>query len=139
MKTAQQSAEKFGRRGSEASSDYLEGAKSTQKDQAAAAIAASEIMKSALMEALNRGAHIKGLQKSGKAGWLKGVTEKGADRFGTGILSSVGKYAQNSAVYDGARNAASALPRGKRGSEANFSRSKAVGQALNAVRIGSSK
>lgn len=137
MKSAQQSAEKFARRGGEASEDYKKGVAETSKDQAAAAIAAAEIHKAATIEALNAGRYAKGLQKSGKAGWQKGVAEKGGERFGPGVLASMGKYAANSAPYDSARNAAASLPRGKRGSEANFSRSKAVGQALNKVRVGS--
>jgi len=75
--------------------------------------------------------------KSGKAGWLKGVKkEKGANRFAEGVASGATKYATNSGKYDSARTAADSLPRGPKGSEANFARSKAVGQALRRMKVG---
>jgi len=136
MKSAAQSAQKFVERASVASGDYVEGAQSTQKDQAAAAIAAAPNYQAGVQAAIARGAYQKGLSESGKAGWLKGVTEKGAERFASGVASGASKYATNSGKYDGARGAAASLPRGPKGSEANFARSKAVGMALRKQKTG---
>lgn len=136
MKTASQSQAKFVERASAASGDYVSGAQQTSKDQSAAAIAAAPNYAAGVQAAITRGAYAKGLQKSGKAGWLKGVTEKGANRFAEGVSSGAAKYAQNSGVYDSARGAATSLPRGPKGSEQNFARSKAVGQALRALKVG---
>lgn len=137
MKSASQSAQKFVERAGAASQDYVEGARTTNKDQAAAAIAAAPNYVAGVQAAITRGAYAKGLQTSGKAAWLKGVTEKGANRFADGVASGAQKYAANSGKYDGARNAAASLPRGPKGSEQNFSRAKAVGQALRAAKVGS--
>lgn len=136
MKSASQSAQKFVERAGAASGDYVSGAQGTSKDQAAAAIAAAPNYAAGVQAAITRGAYAKGLQASGKAGWLKGVTEKGANRFAEGVASGSGKYATNSGRYDSARNAASSLPRGPKGSEQNFARAKAVGQALRAAKVG---
>lgn len=136
MKSASQSAQKFVERAGAASGDYVSGAQSTNKDQAAAAIAGKENWKAGIQAAITAGRYEKGLQESGKSGWLKGVTEKGANRFAEGVSSGANKYATNSGKYDGARNAAASLPRGPKGSEQNFARSKAVGQALRKAKIG---
>ena len=136
MKTASQSAQKFVERASAASGDYVSGAQTSTKDQAAAAIAGKANYVAGVQAAITAGRYEKGLQASGKAGWLKGVTEKGANRFAEGVASGSSKYATNSAKYDSARSAADSLPRGPKGSEANFARAKAVGQALRKQKIG---
>lgn len=136
MKSAAESASKFVERAGAASQDYVQGAQSTNKDQAAAAIAGKANWAAGVQAAITSGRYEKGLQASGKSGWLKGVTEKGAERFAGGVASGASKYASNSGKYDGARGAAASLPRGPKGSEQNFSRSKAVGQALRKMKVG---
>jgi len=136
MKSAQQSAQKFVERASGASGDYVAGAQQTSKDQSALAIAAKSIYAQAVQASISRDAYAKGLQKSGKSGWLAGVTSKGGERFAGGVSASSGKYAQNSARYDGARNAAASLPRGMKGSEVNLARVKAVVGALRVAKTG---
>lgn len=136
MKSAAESSQKFVERASNASQDYLKGAQETTKDQSAAAIAAKGNYAAGVQAAITAGRYEKGLQTSGKAGWLRGVQEKGAERFAGGVASGASKYATNSGKYDSARNAASALPRGPKGSEQNYSRSKAVGTALRKMKTG---
>lgn len=135
-KSASEVAQKYVERAGAASGDYVEGAQSTTKDQAAAAIAAKGNYAAGVQAAITAGRYEKGLQKSGKSGWLRGVTEKGANRFAEGVASGAGNYATESGKYDGARSAANSLPRGPKGSEANFARSKAVGQALRKQKVG---
>lgn len=135
-KSAQSVAAKFAERASAATGDYLKGAQETSKDQAAAAVAAADIYKQAVTQAANDGRYAKGLQKSGKAGWLAGVTGKGVNRFGEGVSQAAPKYATNSAKFDTARNAAASLPRGLKGSPANLSRVSAVVAAQIAAKKG---
>lgn len=137
MKTAQSVAQKFVDRASAASQDYVQGAASTTKDQAAAAAAAKEIYKQALTASFGRDSYAKGLQKSGKQGWLKGVQDKGSARYAGGIAASAAKYAQESGRFDTARNAAAGMPRGLKGSETNLARVKAVVSALRTAKTGS--
>lgn len=136
-KSAQSVAEKFVTRAGAASGDYVSGAEQTSKDQAASAIAAKTIYQQALTASFTRGAFEKGLQRSGKGGWLRGVTVKGSERFASGVAASAGKYAQNSGRYDSARNAASGLPRGMKGSPTNLARVSAVVSALRTAKTGS--
>lgn len=136
MKTASASAGKYVERAGAASGDYKSGAESTSKDQAAAAIAGKQNWAAALQAAITAGRYEKGLQASGKQAWLKCVQEKGANRYAEGVASGASKYATNSGKYDSARSAADSLPRGTKGSEANFARAKAVGQALRRAKVG---
>lgn len=136
MKTASQSGAKFVERAGAASGDYVEGAKLTNKDQSAAAIAGKANYVTGIQQSIADGRYEKGLQESGKAGWLKGVTEKGANRFAEGVASGQAKYVTNSGKYDSARSAADSMPRGPKGSEGNYARAKAVGQALRKQKLG---
>lgn len=136
MKTAQQVAEKFVNRASAASGDYVDGARTTTKDQNAAAIAAAELHKQATTAALNEGRFAAGLRKAGKQKWLDGVQKKGGNRYGEGVAASAPSYATESARYDGARAAASSLPRGIKGSPQNLQRVAAVVAAQIKVKTG---
>jgi len=138
MKTASTAASKWQNKAGMASSDYLEGAQSTDKDQAARAIAAKSNYVAGIQDSISRDSYAKGLQKSGKQGWLSGVQEKGAQNYSTGISadSSRQKYVENSGKYDNARKAADALPRGPRGSAQNLNRVTAVANALRAAKVG---
>ena len=137
MKSASESVVKWQRRAGEAAPDYLTGAEGTDKDQSARAIAAKEIYKSALTASFGRDSYSKGLVKSGKAGWLDGVRQKGSQNYGTGVSSAGAgnKYVTNSSRYDTARKAADSLPRGPKGSPANLARVTAVVTALRAIKV----
>ena len=138
MKTASQAGMKWATRAGGASTDYGEGARTTDKDQAAKAIAAKAIYQQALTESFGRDAYAKGLSKSGKAGWLRGVEEKGITNFATGVTSpgALAKYQAESAKYDGARRASDSIARGPRGSAQNINRVTAVVNALRAAKVG---
>lgn len=119
-----------------ASGDYLEGAKTTDKDQSQRAIASKELYKAALQESFTRDAFAKGLQKSGKAGWIAGIEEKGQTNYLTGVSAdkSRSRYVENSSKFDSARKAADAMPRGPKGSAQNIAKVTAVVNALRAVK-----
>lgn len=138
-KNAQAVAEKFVNRAGAASGDYVSGSEQTTKDQSSAAIAAKAIYQQALTASFARGSFEKGLAKSGKSGWLNGVRSKGSERFASGVAASAGKYAQESGKYDGARNAASSLPRGLKGSATNLARVSAVVNALRTAKTGAAQ
>lgn len=136
MKSAAQSAEKYASRASAASGDYVTGAQSTTKDQAQAGVAAAAIYAQATQKAITDGRYAAGLQKAGKSKWLKGITEKGGNRYGEGVSQAAPAYAQESARFDSARGAAAALPRGIKGSPQNLQRVQAVVAAQIAAKSG---
>lgn len=138
MKSASTSALKWQQNSGGKGVALLEGVKNSDKDQAAAAIAAKQIYQQALQESFTKDAFAKGLQKSGKAGHLRGVEEKGVANYDTGILAESSKtsYATESGKYDSARGAAKGMIRGGKGSAVNMQRVTAVVTALRAVKIG---
>lgn len=137
-KTANIAVGKWQQRAANASTDYTEGARTTDKDQAQRAIAAKGIYQQGLQESFARGSYEKGLQRSGKAGWIAGVEQKGGQNYGTGVSSDIArsKYVTNSSKYDSARKAADSLPRGPRGSAANLNRVAAVANAMRSIKVG---
>lgn len=138
MKPASTAVLKWQSRTGVASGDYVEGARTTDKDQAQRAIASKEVYKSALAESFTRDSYAKGLTKSGKAGWLKGVEEKGQQNYLTGVASDVArnKYVTESSRYDSARRASDTMLRGQKGSQQNIQKVIAVVNALRAVKVG---
>ena len=138
MKTASQSSGKWQSNSQSGANNYVRGAQETTKDQAALAIAAKANWKAGLDAAVAAGSFEKGLQRSGKSGWIAGVTEKGAANYGTGVgaAASATKYATNSGKYDSARGAAASVARGPKGSAGNLQRVAAVMAAERAVKIG---
>lgn len=137
-KSAQQSAQKWVERAAVAGSDYVRGATETTKDQAALAIAAAGNYKTGVIEAANAGRFEAGVRKAGKQKWLDGVTRKGEARFADGVANATDAYTSESARFDTARNAASNLPRGPKGSAGNLQRVSAVVNALRSVKTGKS-
>lgn len=138
MKTASQVGSKWQTKAGSSISDYLSGVRSTQKDQAAAAIAAKGNWKAGLDAAVSGGLYEKGLQRSGSAGWKAGVEQKGSANYGTGVsaAASLTKYTENSGKYDSARQAAASVARGPKGSQGNLQRVAAVVTAERAVKLG---
>lgn len=134
-KSAAEVSQKWANRAGAASSDYASGVQTTTKDQAGRAIAAKAIYQTALQESFARDAYAKGLQKAGTAKWKTKASEIGSLRYGSGVSAAVNDYATNSGIYDNARKAADALPRGVKGSETNLARVKAVTTALRAEKV----
>ena len=128
--------QKYSDRAAAASTDYVEGARSTTRSQSAAAIAGAGNWAAGLQAAIAGKRYEAGLRASGDEGWRRGVEEKGAVRYAGGVASGANKYAQNSGKFDSARGAANGLPRGPKGSEQNYQRSKTVGMALRKLKLG---
>lgn len=138
MKTASSSSTKWAQRAANAGQAYLTGAQDTTKDQATAAIAAKANWKAGIDAAVANDSFAKGLGRSGKAGWLAGVQQKGSANYATGVGTQLArsKYEANSGKYDTARGAASSITRGPKGSAGNLQRVSAVVTALRTVKAG---
>lgn len=137
-KLASVSGPKWAAKAGMAGADYLSGAQTTSKDQAAAAIAAKANWQAGLQAAFSNDSFSKGLQASGKQGWLNGVQQKGEANYTQGVTApaSLQKYTTNSGRYDSARGAASSVARGLKGSPQNLQRVAAVVNALRAAKLG---
>jgi hypothetical protein len=86
-------AAKWAQRASQAQADYVRGAETTDKDPSALAIAALPRYLQRVQEAFNSGKTANALRRSGKAGWLQGITSKGAANYATGVSAAQDKFA----------------------------------------------
>ncbi len=132
MPTVRNNPEKWASRSSGAGAEYASGVRAPRRSQSAAAIAAKENWKAGVTLAASEGRFEKGLQKSGDAKWLKGATEKGEQRFTSGVLSAQQEYAAGFAPFASALGSLTLAPRGPKGT--NYGRVQAVGEALRAAK-----
>ncbi len=85
---AAEAFEKYKRNVAAAGPAYIKGAQTTKKDPVANAIRSKDAMRQKTIEAIDSGSWEAGLQRSGKAGWLKGIQDKGAARLAEGAAKS---------------------------------------------------
>lgn len=94
LPSAQQVAAKWAQRAGAAAQDYVNGAQQTDKDPTALAIAAIPRMRAQVLAAIDTGKVAAGLRRSGKQGWLDGITSKGASNYSSGVSAAQGKVEQ---------------------------------------------
>jgi len=125
------SAEKFQRRASQAGQDYEDGVSSvSDSDQANATLDAADNWTQGVQDAISEGRFQSGVQDSTKS-WQEESLETGSTRFTQGASTAGPTWSANFQEYADTLEALSLQPRGPRGSEANYQRSRAVGEALN--------
>lgn len=86
-------AASWAQNGAASSSKWLANANATTVDPTALAIAAGPKYLQNVQAAYQQGRYQRGLQRSGKAGWLAGINGKGAGNFSNGITQSEQKFA----------------------------------------------
>lgn len=94
LPSSQQVAQKWAQRAGAAAQDYVNGAQQTDKDPTALAIQAIPRMRARVLEAIDTGKVAAGLRRSGKQGWLEGITSKGASNYSSGVSAAQGKVEQ---------------------------------------------
>lgn len=94
LPTATEVAQKWTQRTSAAAQDYVQGAQRTDKDPTQLAIAAIPRMRQQVLAAIDSGKVASGLRRSGKQGWLDGITSKGATNFASGVSAATSKVEQ---------------------------------------------
>lgn len=134
MPSTNDAAEKFGRRGSQASQDFQTGVENSSDSQwQDGSVSAEQNWESGIQEAIGNNAFRKGVQNP-DASWQQRTLELGTQRFGQGVQASTDKYASAVGPFFDALEALTLEPRGPRGSSQNFQRSQRVGQRLHEVR-----
>jgi hypothetical protein len=125
------SAEKFQRRASQAGQDFQDGVSEvSDSDQANATLEAADNWTQGVQDAISEGRFQSGVQDSTKS-WQEETLEVGASRFTQGASQAGDTWRAEFQEYADTLESLSLQPRGPRGSEANFQRSRAVGEALN--------
>jgi len=132
----QDSAAKFERRAGQAGQDYESGVSEvSDQDQQNATIDAIDNWEQGVQDAINEGRFEAGVRNPNKS-WQTAALETGSTRFTQGASNAGDTWTQGFQVYADTLESLSLQPRGARGSEANFQRSRAVGEALHNERQG---
>lgn len=132
--SASDAAEKFGRRGSQASQDFQTGVENaSDQDWSDGTLGATDNWSQGVQDAIANNAFENGVRNTGVS-WQQRTLELGTQRFSQGVQASTGKYESAVQPFFDALEALSLSPRGPRGSEQNFQRSQAVGRRLHEVR-----
>ncbi len=134
--TGERAAAKWVRRAAGASQDYADGVRTTGKSWQAAATAASPLWQQAVTDPKAKGRFEKNVARAGDTEWKRGVEEKGAARYPSGVSASERKYGERIAPVLSAIAAVEIPNRGLPASDQNFQRSRLIGQALNRLRVG---
>jgi hypothetical protein len=89
--TGSAGAQKWATNSANAAQAYVTGSQNTTKDPTALAAAAAQKWYNNVSAAFQAGTFQSGLARAGKAGWLAGVTGKGAANFTTGVNAALSK------------------------------------------------
>lgn len=118
-----------------ASESYVKGAENPRIPWAQATADGEANWKAGVNEAATKGTFAKGVKKAGDAAWLKGIKEKGAQRFASGVALAEDKYNAGIAPYLDVLKGMNLTKRGKKGDPTNINRVSQVAQALHAKKL----
>jgi hypothetical protein len=124
---------KYARNAGGATGSYEEGVNFPRRSQSEAAIAATGTYEQAVQEAITDGRFQRGVAAAGDAKWKQGAVSKGKARYAGGVAAGVDEWARNTAPILAAIAAVDLGPRGVKGSEENFARSRKVAVAAAAA------
>lgn len=130
IKPLGQSAEKWARRSSAATSDYSTGVANPRKPWQAAALAGEKNYEQGVTASIGRKAFSKGVRKAGDAGWQAGAMQKGTGRFAEGVSLATGKWTEGFGPYQTVLAGLTLPDRGPKGSAGNLTRVNLVATAL---------
>lgn len=112
---------------------YESGVRTTAKDWAGSAVAATSAYDAGVTEAIGRGAYADGVSKRGTSGWREATLAK-KERWGAGVRLGEPNYVAGFAPFRGVIESVTLPPKGPRGDPGNYARCEAIGTALTAAR-----
>jgi hypothetical protein len=130
------SADKFEQRASAAGPAYESGVSEvTDSEQQSATLDSADTWEQGVQEAIAEGRFSEGVNNP-DASWQTRALEQGSTRFTQGVSDAGGSWQSGFQTYADTLESINLQPRGARGSEANFQRSRTVGEALHNERNG---
>jgi hypothetical protein len=125
------SADKFERRAGQAGQDYEAGVSSvSDSEQQQATLDAADSWETGVQNAIQNGTFSSGVQNPTQS-WQQAALETGSSRFTQSASQAGDQWSNGFQSFADTLESLNLQPRGPRGSEANFQRSRAVGEALN--------
>jgi len=124
-------ADKFETRASQAGPAYESGVSEvSDQEQQQATLDSTDTWEQGIQEAIAEGRFQSGVQDP-DASWQTRALEQGSQRFTQGVSNAGGSWQSGFQSFADTLESLNLQPRGARGSEANFQRSRAVGEALH--------
>lgn len=111
--------------------DYKKGVEDPSVDWEGPTLAAEDTYKEAVIKAANEGSQGKGVRAAGNAKWKKNTTEKGPDRWRTGVAQAEPEYQLGIEKVLNAIGSVSLPKRYPSGDERNIDRVRAVTKAVH--------
>lgn len=130
-----ESQDKFKTRAAAAAPDYGKGVANAGGKWIAGAAAAEDAWAAGTQDAVANRRFGAGVRKAGAAKYQDRAAKLGPDRYRTGVAEGANEWGKNFQPFADALRGLDAGPQGMRGSEQNYQRSRAVGQALRAKRL----
>lgn len=128
------SADKFERRAGQAGQDYEAGVQEvSDSEQQQATLDAADTWEQGIQDAIAEGRFSSGVQNPNKS-WQTASLETGSSRFTQGASQAGDTWQSGFSEFADVLEGLNLQPRGARGSEANFQRSRQVGEALHNAR-----
>lgn len=125
------SASKFERRASQAGQDYESGVQGvSDSEQQSATLEAAENWAAGVQQAIQNGSFESGVENPNKS-WQQAALEVGSTRFTQGASQAGDTWQEAFSPFADTLEGLNLEPRGPAGDEANYNRSRAVGQALH--------
>lgn len=129
-------AEKWARRVAGASQDYTEGAGAAGEAWQRGASAGAANYQTGVTQAIGQQRYQKGVARATSAKFVRGVRDKGAQRYGPGAAAAQQDFSTAIGPVLEVIGRTDLPPRGPRGADGNYARSAAVGRALRAFATG---
>ena len=134
--SANEIAEKYGRRASSATQEFRQGVERSSDDEWATAAANSEdAWNQGVNEAASENRFADGVNNTNKS-WKQRTQDLGVQRYQSGVQASVGEYEAGFEPYRQTIENTNLPPRGARGDPGNYDRSRQMGEALHNERQG---
>lgn len=118
-----------------ASGRYKDGVSNPRTSWKEATLAASELQKMAMQEALGRDAVRKGVERTASDKQKVRAATLGPSRYTQGTAAGIEEYGQGFAPYREVISSTELSPRGPKGSPENYARVQAIGEALHAAKL----
>lgn len=135
VKSIADSQQKFSTRAAAAAPDYGKGVANAGNKWIAGAAASEDAWASGTQEAITNKRFGAGVRKAGASKYQDRAAKLGPDRYRSGVNEGASEWGKNFAPHAQALSSLELPTKGMRGSEQNYNRSRAVGQALRAKKL----
>lgn len=134
IRPIEESENRWERRTSAAADDYLAGSLNPRRSWAETALAGESNYKTQVVQAANAGAYGAGIRKAGDAKHRRQIERKGKANYQTGVAGAGTDWGTGIRPYLAAMSKVVLPPRGAKNSQANYERSRIVGDTNNKLK-----